>query len=168
MLHITRRSFQRIPLFLLFLLLTLSACSTLQSDGSDSDQSSSSMAPYIPSAVRDIQVPAELEFNRDDSMFINTASYNGGILSFKGRVEVESLTDYFTASMQKNGWKLAGSIRYKNVLLAFVKPNKSCIIKISETDLKWKTQVYIYYTEDLQEAAGSTNSSYMQGDGVIR
>jgi len=156
------------PLFLLFLILALSACSTLQSDGSESDQQSSGMAPYIPSMVKDIQIPSELEFNRDDSMFINTASYEGGILSFKGRVEVESLADYFTASMQKNGWKLTGSVRYKNVLLAFVKPNKSCIIKISEPDLKWKTQVYIYYTEDLQTAAGSTNNSYMQGDGVIR
>ena len=165
---LNRFSLNVFALFSLCLLLLLSACSTLQSSGSNGEPGSSSstaMPPFFPNGVKDMQIPAELELRRDDSMFINTASYNGGILSFEGRVEIESLADYFTTTMQKNGWKMAGSIRYKNVLLAFVKPNKSCIIKLLETNLTWKTQVYIYYTEDLQ---AKESSGYQQSEGVIR
>ena len=168
MLLVNRISLKGILLFSLCLTLLLPACSTLQPSGSDSDQTSSSstaMPPFFPSGVKDIQIPADLELRRDDSMFINTASYNGGILSYEGRVEIESLADYFTSTMKKNGWKLAGSVRYKNVLLAFVKPNKSCIIKILETNLTWKTQTYIYYTEDLQNRE---STGYMMDEGGMR
>ena len=160
------------PLFLLlagllFVSLQLTGCSTLQhpSNSANGQRSSSAMPPYFPSGVTDVQIPAELELSRDDSMFINTSSYNGGILAFEGRVDVESVADFFLTTMQKNGWKMAGSIRYKNILMAFVKPNKSCIIKIFDTGLAFKTKVNVYYTEDMENKA---DASYYSGDKGIR
>ena len=151
---------------LLSALLPLTGCSTLQSPAATTEeQSSSAMPPYFPSGVKDVQIPAELELNREDSMFINTSSYNGGILTFEGRVEVNSVADFFLTTMQKNGWKMAGSIRYKNILMAFVKPNKSCIIKIFDTGLAFKTKVNVYYTEDMENKA---DASYYSGDKGIR
>ena len=151
---------------LLSALLPLTGCSTLQSPAATTEeQSSSAMPPYFPSGVKDVQIPAELELNREDSMFINTSSYNGGILTFEGRVEVNSVADFFLTTMQKNGWKMAGSIRYKNVLMAFVKPHKSCIIKVINTGISFKTRVNIYYTEDMESDA---DSSYHSGNGIIR
>lgn len=152
---------------LLFASLPLASCSTLQNSSSAANgkQSSSAMPPYFPSGVTDVQIPAELELSRDDSMFINTSSYNGGILVFEGRVDVESVADFFETTMQKNGWKMAGSIRYKNILMAFVKPHKSCIIKIIDTGYAFKTKVNIYYTEDMENRA---DASYYPGDKAIR
>lgn len=140
-------------IYVLIMLLSLggAGCSTLQSESAEPSQGGSAvMPPYFPSGVKDIQIPAELEMKPDDSMFINTSSYIGGILSFEGRVDMESLADFFVATMKKNGWKMTGSIRYKNVLMAFVKPHKSCLIKITDTGLSMKTQATIYYTEDVQ------------------
>ena len=152
---------------LLFAAQSLTGCSTLpnSSAAADGQQSSSAMPPYFPSGVTDVQIPAELELSRDDSMFINTSSYNGGILVFEGRVNVDSVADFFLTSMQKNGWKMAGSIRYKNILMAFVKPNKSCIIKIIDTGLTFKTKINIYYTEDMENKA---DASYYPSDKGLR
>jgi hypothetical protein len=106
-------------------------------------------APYYPTDFKDIMVPAELNWNREKSMSIRTASFAGGILNFSGRVDINSLTDFFIAGMQKDGWKLSGSIKYKNVLLAFTKPQKTTLISIYPSELGYKTDVSIYVTEDV-------------------
>jgi hypothetical protein len=164
--HSHKLHFPMIYALVVLLLLGGAGCSALQTDSTESSQGSSTvMPPYLPSGVKDIQIPAELEMKPDDSMFINTSSYIGGILSYEGRVDMESLADFFVATMKKNGWKMTGSIRYKNVLMAFVKPHKSCLIKIMDTGLSMKTQVSIYYTEDVQN---EDSSGYRSGEGAVR
>ncbi len=111
--------------------------------------------PYFPTNFSDFEVPGELKEVREKSMFINTSSFTGGILHFTGRVEVNSLTDFFVNSMQKNGWKLTGEVRYENIMLAFSKPNKNCMLTIYAGGIGGKTQVYAYITEDLQGGAAS-------------
>ena len=110
-------------------------------------------APYYPSGVNDIQIPGELKEIRDNSLYINTASFVGGIKTFSGRVEINSLSDFFISTMQKNGWKKVGTIQYKNALLAFTKPNKTCMISIFEGAIGMKSKVYIYVTEDIEGAS---------------
>lgn len=87
-------------------------------------------------------------------MSIKTESYAGGVMKFVGRVEVNSLADFFVNNMEKNNWKLVGSVKYKNVLLAFTKPNKTAMIMIMETELMRKTAVYIYVTDDIAARKG--------------
>lgn len=98
---------------------------------------------------KDILVPNELNWDREDSMSIKTASFEGGILSFSGRVDVQSLTDFFVNNMQQNGWTLMGTVKYKNVLLAFTKPNKTCLISIFEPKLSYNAKVTVHVTNDL-------------------
>lgn len=141
-------------IFILAIVSGLTGCITTNS-GTDSpnqaDRSSAAVKnePYFPTNFSDFEVPGELEMIRKNTMFINTASFTGGILNFTGRVSVDSLTDYFINSMQKNGWHLTGEVRYENILLAFTKPNKNCLITIYEGDYGGKTQVYTYITEDV-------------------
>ena len=128
-----------------------------QDSGSGPDAASQSVAknePYYPTSFSDFEVPGELKMDRKDTMLINTASFTGGILHFTGWVEVNSLTDYFINSMEKNGWKRTGEVRYQNILLAFTKPTKNCMISIYEGNLGGKTQVYVYITEDLTAGGG--------------
>jgi len=137
---------------LLGIMLLLSGCASMTSEEEDSRHATDAISrntPYFPTKFNDFEVPGDLEMQRDDTMFINTASFVGGIVHFKGRLKAESLTDYFISTMQKNGWKLNGEVRYQNILLAFSKPTKNCMITIYQGEHGFKTKVYVYITEDV-------------------
>jgi hypothetical protein len=136
-------------------LFFLSGCAQLDFSGkSDQDaarsatSTTSSSGSYYPTDFDDIMIPSALSWNRERSMAIRTASYAGGILNFSGRVDIDSLTDYFIATMPRDGWTLSGTIKYKNVLLAFTKANKTSLINIYSGELGLRTEVNIYVTED--------------------
>lgn len=106
--------------------------------------------------IKDITLPTELEWDRKDSMVIKTESFRGGIFTYKGKAEVMSLKDYLVASMQDNKWRLVGETASKDIMLAFVKPNKTCMMVISEGMLG-KTELKLYVAID-KTAAGNANS----------
>ena len=143
------------------ILFMLAGCSELNlGQGSTQTEGTGSSQSYFPTKFRDFEVPNELKVDRSETLFINTSSFNGGIVYLTGRLEVESLTDFFIQSMQKNGWKLGGEAHYKNVLLAFSKPNKNCLISLYEGTLGTNTKVYAYITEDLTAGDGGGGGGY--------
>lgn len=144
------------------ILFMLAGCSGLNLGQGTTQEGTGTSQAYFPTKFRDFEVPNELQVDRSKTLFINTSSFNGGIVYLTGRLEVESLTDYFSQSMQKNGWKLSGEAHYKNVLLAFTKPGKNCLISLYEGELGTSTKVYAYITEDLG-AGGAGDAS---GGGV--
>ncbi len=105
--------------------------------------------------LQDIELPTELDWDRDKSMTIKTESFNGGIWQYTGRVEALSLKDYIIGSMHNNKWKLVGESTASDILLAFVKPNKTCMMVISESKMG-KTRLTLYVTVD-RTAASSLN-----------
>jgi len=149
-------------------LVALSGCAELGLGGGSSDKGASSSDPFASSTssmdsppyraneFTDLLLPSELSWDREKSMLVRTDSFAGGVLHYTGRVDIASLSDFFTNNMGKNGWKLAGSAKYKNILLAFVKPNKTCTILLSEDKLLMRTEVTIYVAEDI--AAGRASS----------
>jgi hypothetical protein len=112
--------------------------------------------PYYSNEFEDLLVPNELNWLREKSMVIRTDSFAGGILYFSGKVDINSLSEFFVSTMAKSGWKMTGSAQYKNILLAFVKPNKTCTITIMDSGFGLETNVIVYMTEDV---AGKTNST---------
>jgi hypothetical protein len=102
----------------------------------------------------DIELPIEMVLEMDTSMAMRTDSFQGGIHVYRGRVAVGSLRDYVIASMRNHKWKLAGEASYKNVMLAFTKPNRTCMVVLSEdsTGVLGKTQANLYVTVDLATA----------------
>lgn len=137
-----------------FLSLFLAGCADMGFGSADEEMASpapisGSSTVYTSSEFSDLQIPTDLEWDRDKSLVIHTESFAGGVLRYSGRIEVNSLADFFATSMTKNGWRLVGTAKYKNVLLAFVKENKTCTITIGESDLRFKTEVHIYITEDI-------------------
>ncbi|WP_456432873.1 lipoprotein [Thermosulfuriphilus sp.] len=141
-------------IFLIFgLILTLTACSHLQRK-EDSLESTSSV-PSKPIITRtefsDIVVPAELSVVEEKSLIVKTASFTGGVLVLRGRVLVPSLIEFFSRELPKRGWQLVGTIRYKNTLLAFTRPNQTCFIYISEPGLGMMTEVKIWASETVPE-----------------
>lgn len=103
--------------------------------------------------LKDIELPIELEWDRDKSITIKTESFNGGIWYYEGRVEPLSLKDYLVNAMHNNKWKLVGEATSQDILLAFVKPNKTCMIVIADSSMG-KTKLSLHVTIDKTAAAG--------------
>lgn len=80
----------------------------------------------------DIKLPSEMKIDADTSMAIKTASFIGGQYRFTGKVDANSLREFIKKSMANNKWKLVGEATFQNTMLAFVKPNKTCMMTITE------------------------------------
>jgi len=148
---------KRVLSFLLtgVLFLLLAGCSATQMGKSELEPGAAALPPVSGFAddIQDIVLPTELEWNRAKSMTIKTESFRGGVWQYEGRVEVISLKDFMTSAMQDNKWKLVGEAASKDVMLAFVKPNKTCMMVISDESLG-KTALTLYVTIDRTAAAG--------------
>lgn len=152
------------------LLLTSGCVGSALSSGPDSGgplqaaPSSTADPNYSANEFPDLMIPGDLDWDREKSMIVRTESFAGGVLQYSGRVEITSAADFFINTMGRNGWKLAGTTKYKNILLAFVKPTKTCTIMLSEDKLMMKTVVNIYMAEDLGAArSGGMGSSRPYG-----
>jgi len=104
----------------------------------------------------DIELPSDMKWDNDDSIAINTTSFRGGIYRYSGRVEINSLKEFIIASMKKHQWKQVGEASYKKILLAFSKPNKTCMVVIDEgfVGSLGNTNVTLYITADISASKG--------------
>lgn len=153
-LYTRQRVFALAMLYVLTALLLLTGCAAMNLPANEEKGGPGGAAealptnqPYYPTDFKDLLIPGELAWNRTDSMTIRTGTYAGGVLNFHGRVEVNSLTDFFLNTMVKNGWQMTGSVKSKDVLLAFVKPKSTCLIRIFEAGYGLRTSVNIYVTK---------------------
>jgi len=134
----------------------LAGCSSKSGQNVDA-MSSSGLAPVttLVESYGDIELPIEMELDTKKSMALRTDSFKGGISIYKGRVQISSLREYIISSMRNNKWKLVGEASYDSVMLAFTKPNKTCMIVLSESSagVLGKTQANYYVTVDVAAAS---------------
>jgi len=116
-------------------------------------ETESELAPLttMVESYGDIELPIEMTLQAKKSMAMRTDSFKGGIHIFTGNVEISSLRDYIVASMRNHKWKMVGEASYTTVMLAFVKPNKTCMVVLSKgtAGVMWKTQANFYVTVDV-------------------
>lgn len=110
-------------------LFTFSGCSSQTKAAAPAD-----LAPLANSVgnFEDIELPSEMKWNSNKSMAIKTDSFRGGILEYKGKVEINSLKDFIISSMKNHQWKHVGEASYEKILIAFTKPNKTCMMTLEE------------------------------------
>ncbi len=138
------------------LLLGLTGClgANTQGTGMSSGDGGDSL-PTMTSSVgnyEDIELPSEMKYTTKGSMSIRTDSFRGGIIHYTGRVEMYSLKEFIIASMKKNKWKLAGEVSSQNVILAFTKPSKTCMMNIEPNGAMSDTTLTMYVTVDVNAA----------------
>ena len=135
-------------------IMVLSGCSGM--DFSGSNPTVVDVPPIAKPALDypDIELPSDMEMISDKSMVIRTDSFMGGILNYSGRIEMQSLKNFIVASMKRNKWKVVGEASTAEIMLAFTKPNKTCMVVIKEDigGVFGKTHVYLYVTADLAAA----------------
>ncbi|MDF1615354.1 hypothetical protein [Desulfurivibrio dismutans] len=151
------KSYLAVLVFFFLLLPLLAGCTHHENTGPEARENTQTTEerrpePYTPSGFHDLLIPAELTWLREKSMVVNTDSYAGGVLHFSGRVDVNSLTDFFTTTMRRNNWQLVGSVKYQDVMMAFTKPHKTCTIIISDRGLGRANEVQVYITDDLSKS----------------
>ena len=82
----------------------------------------------------DVRVPSELEYDVEDSILYETPKFKAGVLRFsKWRLDVPSVIDFFMFNMVKDKWTFVNSFKGKEAYLSFSKPEKTCLIRITET-----------------------------------
>ena len=116
------------------LLLAAAGCSTLSKD----KQQEASPEPQAkkPAPVyhdfNDVLVPAEMQIERDESFIYQTAGFTVGILTLKGRVDLESLIEFFEKNMPGDNWQMVSQFKSPRTMMLFQKNNRWAVVEISE------------------------------------
>jgi len=139
------------------LLFSLTACITGNTDTAALPASDAMMGSTIGN-YEDIEIPVDMKYINQNSMSIRTDSFRGGIINYKGRIEANSLKEYIVTSMKKNKWKLAGEVSSQDIILAFTKPHRTCMIQIKPNSSISDTTLTMYVTVDL--AASRTLNAF--------
>ncbi|MBF0317784.1 MAG: hypothetical protein HQL04_06375 [Nitrospirae bacterium] len=134
----------RIAILGLLLIMSVASCTSTTTVRADNPSESQQSAPVPPvpappnhinlmgTEFEDIPIPIELNLQEDESILINTKAFVGGAVTYTAPVTVESLIRFFNHEMPKKGWEfIASSYAKKNVILAFSKTNRNCIIYIN-------------------------------------
>ncbi|MBF0564075.1 MAG: hypothetical protein HQK89_02410 [Nitrospirae bacterium] len=138
-----------------FCLLIIFGCTTTATVKTDGDGNSAPPPPppanlphlsLMGTEFDDVDIPFELKLAEDESIMLNTRNFIGGSLTYAGSVTVDSLIRFFKTQMAKKGWEFAASsYAKKNIILAFAKPLKNCIIYIyGSADSFGNTKVQIW------------------------
>jgi hypothetical protein len=130
------------------LLLVGSGCAALQKSednlGEAEEEKSEVKGPSpVYYDFADILIPAELSLDKKNSFVYTTPSFSAGVLVFEGYVQGESLVNFFTTNMPKDGWILKSSFRYRRVILNFEKDQRSCLVSVAEYPLKTRVEIWV-------------------------
>jgi hypothetical protein len=91
----------------------------------------------------DVPVPKEVDIVNERSFVYETPSFKAGVMAFSGNVEPASLENYFKINMSKNGWRYINSFKYKDIVLNYMKDDKTCNIKISRGAFQTELEVWV-------------------------
>lgn len=136
-----------------FIGLMLGGCATSSFDDSTATEGTDNYGSFSAQVGNfdDIELPIDMKYVNSESMSIRTDSFEGGILAYSGRVEVVSLKQFIITSMENKKWKLAGEAKSEDMLLAFTKPSKTCMVVLEEGfgGKYGSTKATLYVTVDL-------------------
>jgi len=91
----------------------------------------------------DILIPQGLKLEMDRSFIYETPSFKVGKLVFSGRLEVQSLANFFANNMERDGWKLLNKFGFKDVVLNFSKSRKTCTVNLYDRPIHTIVEVWM-------------------------
>ena len=145
-----------VTVILLLITLMLPGCMMAQKGESSSVSAKGARASYYD--FDDILIPSELSLDKKNSLLFTAGRSKVGILLFSGRVEPSSLGAFFQSNMQKDGWSLLSSFKYRQHLLIFLKEERTCVITITEKTFSTTAEVRVGLTEQGSPVIKGTQS----------
>jgi hypothetical protein len=97
--------------------------------------------------------PRQLTVNKKLSFVYRTPGFSAGVLSLKGRVEMNSLLSFFHNNMIKDNWRLVSSFKSMRTIMLFQKENRWCVINITEKDFYTYVEIWVSPTLNASAAA---------------
>jgi hypothetical protein len=91
----------------------------------------------------DIPLPAEMNVRPNHSYIFQSGQIKIGFLTLRGRVDSNSLVNFFGAALPREGWRLKAQFRYGRSLLVFDKPDKVCVILLREETYYTYVEIYV-------------------------
>lgn len=91
----------------------------------------------------DVPIPKELELIRDKSFIYETPTLKAGVLVLGGNIDVLSLENYFKLNMVKNSWRFVNSYKYNDVILNFVKDDRSSNIRMTRDGFNTQVEIWV-------------------------
>ena len=101
----------------------------------------------------DVLLPLELQVDKGKSFVYHAPGFKAGIISLSGRVEAESVMTFFENQMAKDNWRLMSVFKAPRTIMFFNKPNRNCVIIISEKQFKTEVDVCVVPTMEEEEAS---------------
>jgi hypothetical protein len=91
----------------------------------------------------DVLLPKQLKTDRKNSFVFSTSGFTAGVLSLKGRVEVNSLMTFFENKMPVDGWQMISAIKASRSMLLFRKQERWCVISIIEGRMSSSVEIWV-------------------------
>ena len=91
----------------------------------------------------DVLVPQELKYISDESFVQRRPDFPAGLLSFKGRVDRNSLMNFFDVNMAKDNWQPVMSSKTARAIMLFQKQNRRCVIRIEERTFVTYVEIWV-------------------------
>ena len=147
------RGFYKLLSVLLISLVVFSGCAYLRGNGGESDETvvtgeeTESGSLYYD--FGDVPIYSNLKVVKKKSFVYHVPGFTAGVLGLSGRVDADTLEQFFKKSMPKDNWKLVCSFKSPRSVLFFTKEKKSCIINMTEK--RFKTEVEIWVAPNIEE-----------------
>ena len=147
------RGFYKLLSVLLISLVVFSGCAYLRGNGGESDETvvtgeeTESGSLYYD--FGDVPIYSNLKVVKKKSFVYHVPGFTAGVLGLSGRVDADTLEQFFKKNMPKDNWKLVCSFKSPRSVLFFTKEKKSCIINMTEK--RFKTEVEIWVAPNIEE-----------------
>ncbi|WP_321493173.1 hypothetical protein [uncultured Desulfobacter sp.] len=116
----------------------VSGCSSTKG-ASTSEQAVNNRPVAFYHDFEDVLIPKELTIIKNRTVVVSTPGFKSGILTLKGRVESNSLFNFFSVSMEKDNWQVISRIKAPEAtIMVFQKATRCAVITIREE------QIYTY------------------------
>ncbi|MBT3387050.1 MAG: hypothetical protein HN417_03850 [Desulfobacula sp.] len=109
----------------------------------------------------DILIPMELSIVKGRTVVISTPGFTSGIITLKGRIERQSLFNFFNINMQNDNWNILSQIKSPGTaIMVFQKASRTAVIAIRDEQLN--TYVEVGVAPTVSGEAGLSGSSLME------
>jgi hypothetical protein len=101
----------------------------------------------------DILIPSQLKVNKRTSSIFETENLVAGVISLKGRMDIDALVEFFKNNMNKDNWSAGGMFKGPRSILLFEKGSRWCVITVTNGQYDTQLQVEIWVTPKSDEIA---------------
>ncbi|NDY71799.1 hypothetical protein DO021_01440 [Desulfobacter hydrogenophilus] len=160
--------------FLICLIFTafifVSGCGVFQgASAPEQGQSTQSEVETKPLAIyhdfEDVLVPEELTIIKNRTVVVSTPGFRSGILTLRGRVESNSLYNFFSINMEKDNWEVISRIKApETTIMVYQKATRCAVITIREEQIY--TYVEIGIAPTLRDVSETPINSGTLNDGT--